>query len=742
MNKNNMMRKINLLVAAMAAAGNVSAMQSMTDGDLSGVTAQDGLTVQISIPQVTAASVTQCMDSSTGCSTLTGADASKLTMSGLSMTKVNLTGAAVAGNINATATIDAFADASNVPGLAITADWDRNRIKVDQMLLGTTAKSAGSFALDASGHFELVNKGGLFNHDLASNDAKLYLRMDDANFFFRNSTAANAPEVLLNNLDFLWDMPAGKVGVNSQGLLIEGDVNFNLTFDMRYEGAPATAFTLGTDAQDVPILRYGWTGGLDDAQVRAGSGGSWLNTSLTGADPSQKYDRTAKTQGINLGMHWNYKPDFRWVVGEVATAANPTPARLEFGGWTNLPNTAQTGLQPALTTFGYDFPLIAIDMLRAGRGPGGLCWGANWEGPASSCNNAVHGGQYIELAPEDHSMGVVIRDGFLRAYSTNVKIIDPDAPLVANRDKTLGWALIYTLGNIDGNLFLRPDERAGKNGMKADVVVMSQTFDVFDKDGDGNQWEQGPNWGYGSHFMIGDTQANLGIGVINSSFLLAADNLFINLMSGGISIGDSDLLTSPQTNSPVRLAFNGRFGGGDLPNMTNLVNISDIGINMEFDRFHFMMKPPTGGQTYLGMEATVRFADLDAVVGNNNAPANFAHTDSASADDPGSFITLGEPGRPEATFRMAGVTGWLATRNGRLQLKPDLETPADTPAQLVLENDLLIGRSVSNVAGAELMVGRVELSQPGAGGVINYNNLGSMVIPSGQWYSRIALQPK
>jgi len=724
MNKNNMMRKINLLVAAMAATGNVSAMQSMSDGDLSGVAAQDGLTVQISLPQVTATTVTQCLDSTT-CSALTGSDASKLAMSGLSISKVDMTGASVAGNLNATSTFDTFTSATGVPGLAITSDWDRNRIKVDQMLMGTSTTSSGSFALDSSGHFELINKGGLFNHNLATSDAKLYLRLDDANFFFRNNTAANSPEVLLSNLDFLWDMPAGKVGIDSQGLLIEGDVNFNLTFDMRHEASPATAFTWGTDAQDVPILRYGWMGGLDDAQVRAGGGGSWVNTSLTGADPNQKYDRSAKTQGITLGIRWNYMPDFRWVVGEVNGGAG-----LEFGSWVNLPNTAQPAQQPALTTYGFDFPMVAIDMMRTGRGPGGLCWGANWEGPASSCNNAVHGGQYLEVGPEDHSMGVVMRDGFLRAYSTSVKIIDPPA-----LPQDFGWALIYTLGNIDGNIFLRPDERAGKYGMKADVVLMSQTFDVFDGDGDGNQWEQGANWGYGTHFMIADTDVGLGIGVLNSSFLLAADNLYINLLSEGVSIGDSDLLgASPLTTSPVRLAFNGRFGGGDVPSMARLVNISDINLNFEFDRFNFKMKPPAGGESYLGYDATVRFADTDI--------ANFSHSVDASANDPGSFIVLSEPGRPQAAFRAAGITGWLAARNGRVQIKPDSDTPAGVPAQLVLENDLLIGRSVSNVAGAELVIDRVELSQPAAGGVINYNSMGSMVIPSGQWYSKVVLQPK
>jgi hypothetical protein len=504
-------------------------------------------------------------------------------------------------------------------------------------------------------------------------------------------------------------------------------------------------------AADTAILNYGWTGGLDDAEVRVRGGGSWLNTSLTGSGTNQKYDRTIRTEGLNLALSWNYMPDFRWVVGEVDTNkldAVPAPG-LEFGSWVKLPNSGDPGqlVQPVGTsaqniTKAFEFPLIAVDMIRAGRGPGGLCWGADWEGPAASCE-AGRGirndkGQYIEVAPEDNSMGVIVRDGFLRAYSTDVHIIDPDAPDPLDKDKTMGWALIYTMGNIDGNIYLRPDERSGKTGIKSDVVLMSQTFDVFDRDGDGNSVEQGANWGYGSHFMIGDTDSGLGIGFINSSFLVAANNLYINMLPGGISVGDSDLLTSALTDSPVRIAFNGRFGGGRLANLGNpgaadLVSISDWKINLEFDRFHMLVSPPTGGDTYLGFESTMRFANLNT--------ANFAYVPTGAETDPGTFISLSEPGHPEAAIRFANITGWMAARNGRLQLRPDVAND-DVPAQLVLENDVLIGRSVSNVAGAELMIGSVEMSQLDTGGTYKFNNMGSMVIPSGQLYSRIALQPK
>jgi hypothetical protein len=741
MNKNNKLHRLSILALSVMAANSASAMQSLTDGDLSGVTAQDGVTMQISTPSITIDQIDQCFDSSTLCSTLTGADAAKLSLTNIAINRIGMNGAAAAGDFVVTTTIDADGGGAGLPGIAITSEWQRGRIKFEQELVNTAGNAQvnmGTFALDASGRFELVGSGGLFN--TASNQAKLLLQLDDADFFIRNGTGVNAPESVFHDLDFKWDMAQGTVGIDSTGIVISGDVDFNLTFDLHYDGGGTSPFQV--TAADTPILHYGWTGGLDDAVVRLRGGGSWVNTSLTGSGVNEKYNRTLKTEGINLSMAWNYAPNFKWVVGEVDDNKSDSVAApgLEFGTWLTLPNTVQPGGSSAVgITKALEFPLIAIDMIRAGRGPGGLCWGADWEGPAASCSAPTHGGQYIEVAPEDNSMAVLIRDGFVRGYSTDVHIIDPLAPDPADRDKTMGWTLMFTLGNIDANAFLRPDERAGKTGIKADVVAMAQTFDVFDRDGDGNSVEQGANWGYGSHFMIGDADTGLGIGFINSSYLLAANNLYINMLPGGISIGDSDLLTgSALTDSPVRIAFSGRFGGGNIANLGNpgvndLVNISDWKINLEFDRFHMLTSPPVGAETYLGFSATMRFANL-------NDP-NFAYTPVGGEGDPGTFFTLAEPGRPEAAIRFANITGWLAARNGRLQLKPDVAGD-DVPAQLVIEQDQLIGRSVQNVAGAELIIGSVQMSQRDTGGTYKFNNMGSMVIPSGQMYSRIALMPQ
>ncbi|MES2919383.1 MAG: hypothetical protein V4729_12300 [Pseudomonadota bacterium] len=720
MNKIKVMSRFGGFALSLLATSMASAFESLTEGEMAEVAGQSGLTLNISSPAVTASKILYCVDSSTLCQTsFTGANASALVLNDFSLRKVGLNGANPGvGNLTGSLTLDAGSTAvtGGTSGMAISATWDRTRMQIGQLQNGNITQSTGTFVLDSSGSFILSNIQTLFRS--GSTGAKLYLAINDADLFWRQG-GAGSPELTFNNIDFLWDMPSGTVGFDSNGLLIQGDVNFNLTFDLRYEYAPTSSFTIGTNAQDIPAVRYGWSGGLSDARVTAGPGGSWnAATALTGTAPNQLYARNVqanRTEGITLSMRWNLQPDFRVVLGYVAA-----PAAIEFGDWVNLPATAQPPSQPALTTYGFDIPLLAIDMLRAGQGPGGLCWGANWEGPQASCEAAVHGGQFLNLAAEDHSLALLIRDGFLRAYSSSVKIIDPPNPT-----ETYNWALIYTLGNIDGNIYFRPDTRTPASvGVKADILVMSQTFDVFDADGDNNTWEQGPNWGYGTHFMIADTDADLGIGLVNASFLLAGDNQYINLISSGVSIGDATV-----AGSPVRWHVRGQLAGGDIPNMNDMVQIANWDGNFEFDRFNLTLSPPAvAGETYVGYEFTARFANTNI--------AQFSQNTAGDSSDDGSYLSLSDPGRPTKDIRLADIQGWYAARNGRLQLKSDSDTPVGVPAQLILQNDLLIGASVPGVGATSADVFRISRVE------FENRDLGSIVIPSGQWYLGIGLQPK
>lgn len=763
------------LVSAILLAPQVQALQSLDDTDLSAVSGQDGLSAIINIPAtgMSISSVATCMDAvGGGCADLSGTDSDKITATGISLSRIGVNGAADSGAWDTSLTLDAGLSASNNASLGIKADWGRVRMAMDSLTLGASASSLGNVVFDASGSSELSAAKGLFHNALA--EARLKLHLINGSLFMRNQKVAGDAELGLNKLDLLWDMTGdtsasskGIVGIDSKGLVISGSkVDFNLAFDMLYDSVAlaASELTITPDySSDKPVLRVALNGGLTSTQLRMGGGGSWLATSLSGSGTNQKYLRpndplnpantgVVVSQGINFGLHTNLDTSFTSTVGflDPGKTDTQTAASLTFGSWSSLPNTTQTdAAQPALTTYSVDFPLLVLDVIKtSARGPGGLCWGANWEGPSASCSGTGHAGQYLEVAPEADAMALLVRDGFLRAYSTTATFVDTNGA----SGSSLGWNLLATLGNIDGNIFLYSDARGGANhGIKMDVLLMSQTFDQFDSDADSNKVEQGANWGYGTHFMWGN--GSNAIGLMNSSFLFAADNLYVNFLKSGarptvsgaaladtrpagISIGDSNVLAaSAEVASPVRIALNSRLGMGKLSTpataayINTPVNLADIKLNLEFDRFNLMISPgTTSAKTGLGFEATMRFANLNT--------ATFADDISGSATDPGTYFSWVEPDAANASLRFTDIRGWVAARAGRVEIISDsVDLSANTPAQVSIESTLLIGKSVSNVAGDVLRVNRVELGQPSAA----FGNLGAVVIPGGQFYSRIAI---
>lgn len=671
-------------------SGGSVAMQTMDDSDLADVSGRDGISVTLTSQNVSANSIDWTMDAGTALE-------SRLRMEGISLQSVELDGANVGvGNFNINAQIDAGSDGVTA-GLGISTSWDRTRLRINDMRHGTdVTNSVGTWVIDSSGQFNFASRDGLFN--TSRDDSALYIAVNDADIYYRQG-GDGSPEMVMRNFNFLWDMPAAKVGIDSEGILVEGDANFNITFDFTYDAAPSSPFS--NTASDSHGLLFGWAGDLLDTQIRVKSGGLWQETSLTGSVPNQAYDWAAKSEGLNLSMKFNYGPSFRWVIGE----SDATRVSLEFGGAVKLP--ASLGR----TEYDLEFPLIALDAINAGEGPGGLCWGANWSGPASSCT--PKGGQYVDIAPENNALAMVVRDGKLRAYSSTVNLLENGVVY-----DTFNWALIYTWGDVDMNLYIYPGGESSSRGMKMDVMALMQTYDTFDADGDGNSFEQGIDWGYGSHFMIADTDAGLGIGFLDANFLFAADDLYVSLQSGlqgGVQMS-TDL---------ARIAMRGRFAGGDIPNANEQLQIANIDINLEMDDFVFAVYPEeVGGNKYLGFRALMNLANTNV--------ANFSGSIANDVSDDGSYISLAEPSRPETDFRLADMRGTIEMRNGVLDLV-EAETPIGRPAELVIATDMLIGRTANAGLGNALIAHRVELGN---------RNLGTIVVPGGQWHSSLTLSPQ
>ena len=728
-------------LAALVLSGSAFALQPMSEADMAGVDARDGLMLTVDgSPSV--GMIVLDVDASTA------AQRNQLQMHNVSWAH---TGSATQALVN---TLDAGATASGEPYLHLRSDLDRGRLLMNSLTLGSDpGRSFGQWALNGKFDLELLNRG-LFHNDPGNDSARLYLALTDASLFYRQNWYYHS-NITLDDLDFVWDLPRGSVGMAGNELRVAGDVDFRLNFDLLYKFHPDQDLNTIT-ANDRPMVNFGWEGRLYDADVRIRAGGVWDGSEVGGA-----IDQTARTGGINIGLGWNYKKnqgdavtpnDLRWQVGR----AGGNNMRLEFGDWRNLQNGA--GVRVPL---GFDFPSITFDVVPGGvAGPGGLCWGADVHG--SGCAGA--GGKLLELAVGDisgYSAAVnrtdggaglfLIRDGNLLAYSNQVtaSASGPDGVMGTADDvmapETYNWGLIYTLANINSNIAFYPggsesDVGGGSRsqGVMADILITSQTFSAG---------TQGYNWENGTHFMIADTcsavgpgcpdgEVNMGIGYLGANFLLAADNTriwlkntwagtaFPNNWQGGID------LTSPR----ARLQLSGLLGGVQLPTGLDRVDIASVDLNLE-GLLNFRLSPPPDGENFLAYSGAVRLYNMSDT-------ANSVLTSGS-----GSYWSIAEPGRPDIDLRFANMSGDFAIDQGRLEVIARDELGPGSDPMLVLEQRLLVGMSAASriadsVSGMTLPGGWAA-GQPLRSEVyLGDKRMGQMVIPAANLGGSIALMPK
>lgn len=662
------------------------ALEPLADDGLASVHGGDGITLTLSNSAIPVTASRWTVDR--GVSAVGGVTISPeawAQVENVSLKPVALNGGAAAGNLTYSATVDAGSDGAGVPGLAVTLQGSRTRLLVDRVVHQVDAtRSLGSFALDSAVAFSLSNSKGLFNS--ADATAAFSFDLGDAKLFYRQG-AAGQPEALFDALRLKLDVTGGKVGVDSsRGLFLEAaTANLDAGFSLRYEGAPAAADAFTAKAGDLPVLQWNWLGKLTNLQAAVRGGGAWYGTDGNGVE-----NVANRSQGLNMSLRWDFDPDFAWYTQE--PGAN---VRLVFGNWQKL----------AGAPYALNLPNITLDVIKAGQEPGGLCWRGATNGP--SCPN---GGQYLNVAAED-GFALLVRDGNVHAYSTRVKIQDDinkdgdyadTSALGTQEDQTFTWALIYTLGDVDANVFIYPGTGAANTvGMKLDGAIKIAS--------------NSSAWNSGSHFMIADTAAakgagttTLGIGFLRSNILFAFNDMFLALKPEGINLKSGQ----------VRVGFNGRLGGGEIKSgdlaSADEVKLLDVDANLEFDNFEVTLSPSPSGSSYMGFGARLRFTDLDI--------ANFS-----SPDADGSYISIAEPGRSDVNIRLAQISGDLAVQNGRVDVRSEAETSPRT-AQLMIGADVLLGSTISG--GAPVQVGAVKLGA---------DSMGSIAIPSGQWYSSFSL---
>ncbi|MFZ5699410.1 MAG: hypothetical protein ACOY9J_11960 [Pseudomonadota bacterium] len=755
-----------------------AAMGELDDEAMSAVNARDGIELSYATPNAGTpiGSVTWDVDvGKTAVGSVTVNPEVFARWEGLRIRAVDANGALLASPATTTLSFDVgdneVTDTDNSVGLGISGNWSRMRLLVDAFRQeNVSANSPGTFAFDSAGTFSFMNTKGLFND--VGTAAGFNLDISDASLYFRQG-GSGAPEVLFDNILFNVGFNNGTIGVNNAGLRVAAaNLNFNLTFDLRYEGAPDAAFTYeqGTaGSNDRPVMYYGWQGTLTDFELGVKGGGIWY-----GATGSPAVENVAnRSEGLNFSARWNYDSTFAWVVGESNPSGSGNPrVQVQFDTWLKINNTAGT--------YAFDTPNNTLDVVKANQSPGydgtagtgGMCWGTqtSMTGPSATCaGSAVAAApasgttpatpgyypQWLYVAPEE-GIALVSRDAKQWAYSNRIVIKDDfnndgdyadtdsatasDTPNIAPstaETQTANFGFIYTLGNFDANIFFYPggwdfaNNAATTTGLKLDFLIMTQSHD-------GSDTGALPDWNTGSHYMMADNdvdndgiiEANdkFGVGFLGSSILLAANDLYLTLTSAGVNFRTR----SGTTPGEVRVQFKGRFGGGDLPDMASPVRGLDINANFESNNFQFTLEPPASGGVYIGFSGLVDFVDLST--------ANFAEngTSGTSGDD-GTFIEIAEPSRPSAALRFANITGRIQYTGGKLDLVSDSEI-ANQPAKILVSSSVNMGATAVGIpagggatasAGAPLQVGRIEF-----GG----NTLGSIVVPSGTWYAAIGLK--
>lgn len=743
------------------------ALQPLDDSTMSSVTGQDGLSINLASDNagISATELRVALDEG-------GADEGIISLGDISFIGVDIpTGITGGSPVVFQTDLDVGSDASNTPYLSVDFQLKTpTRLRVGALSLGGT-NAFGSAAIEAaSGGITLVNQG-LFS--MTPGSAYLLGEINDSSLFYRWSTTAGDPYLILDNFDLRWEMPKGTLGItdaaisntnpnfaesNSYGIfmasgdrvfkpgtaLAESYIDVLLDFDLKYRDPPgASPEFLGKDVNAAPMVHFGWKGALTDARLIWGRGGSW--------DAAGRWDdQSTLTSGLRLEAHWNYmtnaeaaslgdsEKEFRWRLSE----AGGSQTGIELSDWQNLPGA----------DYAFDFPFLAIDMIPAGRGPGGvgggLCWGGADNGGTGACAGA---GSLVRLTPGAvrssglnattyDALGLLVRDGNQLAYSNQIKIMD--GTTVA---QTMDWGLIYTFANIDGNIFAYPGGNPSKTteGLMVDLLLMSQSLD-----GAGNQnwnWNHATHWDKGTHFMIADTAAcapagpiscasgeeGMGLGLIGSSLMLAFNDMRIYMKSGSGYDAGIDLY-SPQS----RIALKGTFGGGTIPDGSTLVRGMLVDVNLE-GQLNIRLSPdaPDCG-------------DTNSCGLNYSTAARLGSFTEADGDliksGEGSYLKLAELNGPDMAYTLGDITGDFAWVNGSIDLQSDDETGVANKPAMEFSHDILFGATAKDRLVDGGLIANTDPAQPF---IINDaslgdNRMGAVAIPSGQWGLSLTLRPQ
>lgn len=627
-----------------------SGLELIEDEQLSNITAQDGLIVKIEADNINVGALYW--------SVTDGASTNRYNFNGFNYSRIGNNGAPAlpTDKLSFVSDIDIGSSAGGTPALSINASWPRTRHKVDSIShADAPTKSIATAVFDSAGSVSFFNTNGIF--DSTTNNLKLSYIINDGEIYWRQGVAGS-PEMLLDNFNFALNITNGRLGVDANGIRLQAlstfgtpsTFNLDWSYDVKYRSAPLAANEFRSDSAVQNTMYFGLVGNLADFDLYIKPGGVYTNGNTA-----------SRGNGINFSLNANADPNFQVRFGE------SKDLYVALTDWSKL-----NGATRMLT-----IPDWTIDLIDAGQGPGGLCWGANTNN-STACVGA--GGTLIDVAPEDNAISITARDISYFAYPRKVILHDITNSVV---DESFNWGIITTLGNLDGNVYWYAGGPSGANtGLKMDINFMAQSFDTS-----ANKLN--------THFMIMDTDTNKAIGLFDANLGWRANDMYLQLLPAGINLSSND----------VSFRLSGVFGGGDFPfsAANNPIRVSNWDLLLDADKYDLTLKPAASAD--LGFDLKL----------------NLVNT---------SYFSLAEPSAPTSTLKFDNIQGSLRL-DGKLDFISNDNTPINESAKMVVSTDIYLGTSVPGVGYGNVLSTNLKLSG---------NPLMDIVIPSGQWYSSITLK--
>ena len=633
-----------------------SGLELIEDEQLSDITAQDGLIVKIEADSINVGALYW--------SVTDGASTNRYNFNGFNYSRIGNNGAPAlpTDKLSFVSDIDIGSSAGGTPALSINASWPRTRHKVDSIShADAPTKSIATAVFDSAGSVSFFNTNGIF--DSTTNNLKLSYIINDGEIYWRQG-GAGSPEMLLDNFNFALNITNGRLGVDANGIRLQAlstfgtpsTFNIDWSYDVKYRAAPLAANEFRSDSAVANTMYFGLVGNLTDFDLYIKPGGVYTNG-----------DTTTRGNGINFSLNANADPNFQVRFGE------SKDLYIGLTDWAKL-NTATQMLT---------IPDWTIDLIDAGQGPGGLCWGKNTN-DSTACSGTPNAIGYtaaapllLDVPPEDNAISITARDISYFAYPRKLILHDATSITV---DKVFDWGLIATLGNLDGNVYwYAGGPGAANTGLKMDINFMAQSFDTS-----ANKLN--------THFMVMDTAAGKAIGLFDANLGWRANDMYLQLLPTGINLSSND----------VSFRLSGVFGGGDFPFSAakNPIRISNWDLRLDADKYNLTLKPAVSAD--LGFDLTL----------------NLKNT---------SYFSLAEPSAPSSTLKFDNIQGSLRL-DGKLDFVSNAGTPSTESSKMVVATDIYLGTSVPS---GSVLSTNLKLSG---------NPLMDIVIPSGQWYSSVTLK--